>query len=174
VERIQDLQLTDDQEAKIADIRKEFRPRIQEAAKEVATLSKEEVEKIRGVLTPAQKTKLEAAKEERKEFRGERLSERLAHLQEMDLTADEEAKLMAIRKEFHPRIEKAMTGLDGLLSADQKKAREEALKTGGKRREILAAIKLTGDQKEKVDRWMRSARRSVALCGKSWRRCGKC
>jgi hypothetical protein len=30
-ERIQDLNLTDEQEAKIADIRKEFRPRVQEA-----------------------------------------------------------------------------------------------------------------------------------------------
>src|SRR6516164_8122272 len=43
VERIQDLNLTDAQEAKIADIRKEYRPKIQEAAKEVAGVVKEEV-----------------------------------------------------------------------------------------------------------------------------------
>jgi Spy/CpxP family protein refolding chaperone len=151
VERIQDVQLTDAQEAKIADIQKEFRPRVQEAAKEVVTIAKEEVAKVEGVLTPEQKKKIEEAAEERKEFRGERLSERIAHLQELDLTADEKAKLMEIRKEFHPKIEKAMKGLEGLLTPEQTKAREDALKAGMKRREVIAALKLTGDQKEKVE-----------------------
>src|SRR5262245_12101743 len=47
VERIQDLPLSDAQEAKIAEIRKESRAKIQEAAKELGALSKEEVQKIR-------------------------------------------------------------------------------------------------------------------------------
>ena len=51
LERIQDLNLTDEQEAKIADIRKEYRPKVQEAAKELAGIVKEEVEKVRAVLT---------------------------------------------------------------------------------------------------------------------------
>jgi Spy/CpxP family protein refolding chaperone len=43
-----------------------------------------------------------------------------------------------------------MKELQGLLSDDQKKAREEALKAGKNRREVLQAINLTADQKEKV------------------------
>jgi Spy/CpxP family protein refolding chaperone len=50
--RIQDLNLTDNQEAKIAEIRKEYGAKVREAAKELGTLVKEEVEKVRGVLTP--------------------------------------------------------------------------------------------------------------------------
>src|SRR5262245_44620796 len=37
-ERIQDLNLTEEQETKIADIRKECKPKVQEAAKELATI----------------------------------------------------------------------------------------------------------------------------------------
>jgi len=148
--RIQDLNLTDEQEAKVADIRKDYRPKVQEAAKELATLVKEEVEKVRGVLTQEQRTKLEATKEERQERRAEGLAERIAHLGELDLTDGEMAKIGDIRKEFRPKIEQALKQLQGLLSDDQKKAREEALKAGKKRREVLQALNLTGDQKDKV------------------------
>ena len=148
--RIQDLNLTDEQEAKVADIRKDYRPKVQEAAKELATLVKEEVEKVRGVLTQEQRTKLEATKEERQERRAEGLAERMAHLGELDLTDGEMAKIGDIRKEFRPKIEQALKQLQGLLSDDQKKAREEALKAGKKRREVLQALNLTGDQKDKV------------------------
>src|SRR5262249_38169294 len=43
VERIQDLNLTDEQEAKIAEIMKENQPKVQEAAKELVGIVKEEV-----------------------------------------------------------------------------------------------------------------------------------
>jgi Spy/CpxP family protein refolding chaperone len=148
---IQDLHLTDEQETKIADIRKECKPKVQEAAKELAGVVKEEVEKCEGVLTDEQKRKLAEAKEERKEFRAERLAERMAHLHELDLTVGEVAKFSEIRREFRPQIEKAMKGLEGLLTDEQKKAREEALKAGKSRREVLAALKLTDEQKEKVE-----------------------
>jgi Spy/CpxP family protein refolding chaperone len=150
-ERLQDLNLTDEQEARIADVRKEFRPRVQGAVKEVAALVTEEVEKVRGILTPEQKTQLAALKEERRERRAERLSEMLAHLEELDLTEAEMARFADIRKEFQPRMVKAFEGLKGLLSDDQRKAREEALKAGKSRREILAAFNLTDDQKQKVE-----------------------
>jgi Spy/CpxP family protein refolding chaperone len=149
--RIQDVQLTDEQETKIADIRKECRPKIQEATKEVANLVKEEVEKCRDVLTDEQKKKLAEFKEERKEFRGERLAERIAHLHELELTEAEKEKFLEIRKEFRPQIEKAMKGLEGILSDEQKKAREEALKAGKNRKEVFAALKLTDAQKEKIE-----------------------
>jgi Spy/CpxP family protein refolding chaperone len=149
--RTQDLHLTDEQETKIADIREEFRPKVLEAAKELAALAKDEEEKVRAILTPEQKTKLAAAKEERQEHRAERLAERMAHLKELDLTDAERAKIADIRKEFHPRIVKAMEGLKGILTEEQRKAREDGLKAGKKRREILAAINLTDEQKQKVE-----------------------
>jgi Spy/CpxP family protein refolding chaperone len=150
-ERLQDLSLTDEQEAKIADIRKECRPEVEKAAKELAAVVQEEVDKIRKILTPEQQQKLRAFAEERREHRLEGLCERVAHLRELDLTDGEVAKIEEIRKEFRPRIEKAMEGLRGTLSAEQKQAREEALKAGKRRREVLAAMKLTDEQKQKAE-----------------------
>jgi Spy/CpxP family protein refolding chaperone len=152
-ERFQDLNLTDEQEDKIAEVRKEYRPKVQEEAKERATLIKEEVDKIRAVLTDEQRTKLAELKEERqerRESRPERLTERIAHLHELDLTDAEMAKIAEIRKEYHPRIAKAMESLKGILTDDQRKAREDALKANKKRREVMAALNLTDDQKAKV------------------------
>jgi Spy/CpxP family protein refolding chaperone len=150
-ERMQDLSLTADQETKIADIRKECRPKVQEAAKELAAVLKEEMEKVRAVLNPAQKTKLEGLKEEREERRTEGLAERIAHLSDLDLTEAERTKIEAIRAEYHPKIEKAMESLHGSLTAQQKAAREEALREGKNRRQVLAALNLTGAQKEKAE-----------------------
>jgi Spy/CpxP family protein refolding chaperone len=144
------LNLTDEQEAKIADIRKECRPKVQEAGKDLAAIVKEEVEKIRDVLTVEQKEKLEAQKEERTELRLEGLAARIAHLRDLDLTEAERTKIQDIRKEYRPKIVKAMEGLKGLLSEEQRKAREEGLAAGKKRKEILASLNLTNDQKEKV------------------------
>jgi Spy/CpxP family protein refolding chaperone len=148
--RVQDLNLTDDQKAKIADIRKEYRPKVQQAAKELSAVVKEEVEKVEGVLTPEQRTKLEADKEERQERRSQGLAERMAHVGELDLTDGEMEKIGEIRKEYRPKIEKALKELQGLLSDDQKKARQEALRAGEKRREVLESLKLTDEQKDKV------------------------
>ena len=150
-ERIQDLNLTDEQEAKIADIIKECRPKVQEAVKELTGAAREEMEKVRAVLTPEQKQKLQELKEERRERRAEGLAQRRAHVREVDLTGAEMAKIAEIRKEFRPKIRKAMESLSGILTAEQKKAREEALKAGKKRREVLVALKLTDDQKAKVE-----------------------
>ena len=148
-ERIQDLNLTDEQEAKIADIQKEGRPKVQEAAKELAAVVKQEEDKVRAVLTPEQTEKLQALKEERKEHRFEGLCGRIAHLRDLDLTDAELSRIDDIQKEFRPKIVKALEGLKGILTDEQKKAREEALKAGKKRREILTSLNLTEDQKEK-------------------------
>jgi Spy/CpxP family protein refolding chaperone len=150
-ERIQDLNLTDEQEAKIADIHKEYKPKVQEAGKELAAIVKEEVDKVREVLTEEQRTKLTALKDERKERREERLAERLAHLKDLDLTEGEESKIADIRKEYHPKVVKAMESLNGLLSEDQKKARQEGLKADKKRRDVLSSLNLTDEQKEKAE-----------------------
>ena len=150
VEVIQDLNLTDEQEAKIADIMKDFKAKNADALKELTSAVKDETEKVNAVLTPEQRDKLATLKEERKEAREECLAHRIAHLKELDLTEDELNKIEDIRKEFRPKMVKAMKSLEGLLSDEQKKAREEALKAGKKRSEVLAAFKLTDDQKEKV------------------------
>jgi Spy/CpxP family protein refolding chaperone len=151
VERVQDLHLTDEQEARIAAIRKDYQPKVREEAKALAALVKDEVDKVRAVLTAEQKAKLAELKEDRKEMRAERLAERIAHLEALDLTDAEVAKITEIRKECRPKIEKAMKGLEGVLSDAQKKAREDGLKANMKRKEIIASLKLTDDQKSKVE-----------------------
>jgi Spy/CpxP family protein refolding chaperone len=151
VERIQDLKLTDEQEAKIADIRKEFKPKVEEAAKEVVTMVKEEKEQIGGVLTDEQKQKLEAFKDERKEHRFDGLATRVAHLKDLHLTEDELNKIQDIRNEYRPKVEKAMEGLKGILTPEQKTAREEGLKEGKSHREIMTSLNLNGEQKEKAE-----------------------
>jgi len=151
VERIQDVNLTDDQETKIAEIRKECGPEIQKAMKELAAVVKEEVEKVHAALTPEQKEKLTTLKEERKELRTDRLTGRIAHLKELGLSEAEMTKIEQIHKEFEPKFVKTMEGLKDILTAEQKTAREEGLKTGKKRREVIASLKLTDEQKEKVE-----------------------
>jgi Spy/CpxP family protein refolding chaperone len=150
-ERIQDLHLTDEQESKVAEIRKDFKPRVEEAAKELSALVKEEKEQVSGVLTDEQKQKLEAFREERKEHRGDGLAQRIAHLKDMHLTQDEETKIKDIRSEYRPKIEKAMEGLKGVLTAQQQTAREEGLREGKSRREILTSLNLNAEQKEKAE-----------------------
>jgi Spy/CpxP family protein refolding chaperone len=149
-ERIQDLNLTDEQESRIADIRKECQPKVQEAARELAALVQDEEGQIRAVLTDAQREKLQAFKEERKEHRMEGLCERMAHLRDLDLTEDERTKIQEIRNEYHPRIAKAVESLHGILTDDQRRTREEGLKAGKPHREVLASLDLTAEQKEKV------------------------
>jgi Spy/CpxP family protein refolding chaperone len=148
--RVQDLHLTDAQEAKIADIRKEYGPRVREAAKNLATVVKEEEEKVMDVLTAEQKTKLRDTKEELKEMRAESLAEEIAHLGELDLTGNEISQIASIRKEYRPKIEESLTELEGLLTPDQKKARQDALQAGKQGRVVREALKLTNEAKEKV------------------------
>jgi Spy/CpxP family protein refolding chaperone len=149
--RMPDLHLTDEQHAKIAEIRKEFRPKVQEAGAELAAVVKEEVEKVRALLTSEQKEKLEVSKDERKAHRFEGLAERIAHLRDLDLTDAEITRIADIREEYRPRIEKVMNELSGLLSEDQRKAREEGLKAGKTRREVMESLSLTDEQKTKVE-----------------------
>ena len=150
-ERFEELNLTEDQEVKIAELQKEFRPKVEAAAKELATVIKTEVEKVRGVLTAEQTAKLDELKDDRRERRAEGLAERCARLEDLELTDGEMGKIMEIRKEYRPRIAKALEGLKGVLTDEQRMAREEALKAGKKHREVIASLNLTADQKEKVE-----------------------
>jgi Spy/CpxP family protein refolding chaperone len=153
VERIQDLDLADQEEAKIAEIQKASRPQVEEAAKAWGDLVKQEVDKIREVLTAEQRQKVQALKDERQERREEReenLARTLANLKALDLTDAEMTKVEAIREDFRPQVAKALKELDGLLTDAQKKARQEAVDSGKRRKEVLQALKLTDAQRDKV------------------------
>jgi Spy/CpxP family protein refolding chaperone len=147
---IQDIQLTDDQEAKIDAIRKEYRPQNEENAKELKSLVKEEVDQVQNVLTPEQKPKIRAILEERRDFKEESLAQRIAGLKQLDLTESETAKIAGIRDEFRPKLEESVKQLNGLLTDVQKKSREEAIEAGKPRREVLQALNLSSDQKTKL------------------------
>src|SRR5262245_30709698 len=148
---IQDLNLSDEQEAQIAAIRKEYRPKIDQSAKELKNLAKEELDQIKSVFTPEQKPKIQAMIEEHKEFKEESLAQTIASLKELDLTEAEHAKIAEIRKEFRPKIDAAAKQLEGLLSDTQKMARDEAVKSDKTRREVLQSLNLTSAQKTELE-----------------------
>jgi Spy/CpxP family protein refolding chaperone len=149
--RVADLHLTDEQHTKIAEIRKDCRPKVKAAAEELATVVKEEVEKVQALLTPEQKEKLDSLKEERKEHRFEGVAERIAHLSDLDLTDAEIAQIGEIREEYRPKIEKVMKEMTDLLTDEQKKVREQGLKAGKSRREIRESLNLNDEQKAKLE-----------------------
>jgi Spy/CpxP family protein refolding chaperone len=150
VERVQDLDLTDAQEAKIGEIQKANRPKVEEAAKTLGDLVKRELDQIREVLTAEQRQKIQALKDEREERREKNLAHTLANLKEVDLTDAEMTRIGEIRAEFRPQTAKALKELDGLLSDAQKKARQEALDSGKRRKEVLQALNLSDAQRATV------------------------
>ncbi len=149
--KIQDLNLTDAQESKIADIRKDCQVKVQQAAEELSAFVKEEVEKVRGVLTAAQKQKLQDLKEEREESRLEGVAHGIVHLKELDLTDDEIAKIQNIQREYRPRIASAMEAFKGILNEQQRREREQGVSAGKTRTQVLNSLNLTPDQKQKVE-----------------------
>jgi chemotaxis protein MotB len=151
IERIRDIDLTEAQEATIAGIRDEYAPKVEEAVTALKSVIDEELNKLRAVLTPEQLVKIENMKEERKTLRLEGLAARIAHLRDLDLTEDEMAKIEEIRNEYCPTIVQALEGLKGTLTPEQAKIREDALKAGKSRREVIASLRLTDDQKAKVE-----------------------
>jgi hypothetical protein len=50
IANLKDLDLTDDQKSKLAEIRKEYRPKVHEAGNKLRTAIREEVHKLIGVL----------------------------------------------------------------------------------------------------------------------------
>ena len=75
----------------------------------------------------------------------------------LDLTDDQKAKIEDLKKEYGPKFKALQEKREGILTADQKKAGQEAAKTardaGKSRREVAAArnaaMKITDDQKTK-------------------------
>lgn len=79
-------------------------------------------------------------------------------LDSLKLTDEQKAKVEEVKKEFAPKMEEASKKMQGILSEDQKKARDEAMKeardAGKTGRDVwqagLAAAKLTDEQKSKL------------------------
>ena len=75
------------------------------------------------------------------------------------LSGEQMTKLAEVKKEFEPKLEAAFKKQNDILSAEQKKARQEAskaAKAAGKKgkeaqADIAAATKLTDDQKKQQD-----------------------
>jgi methionine-rich copper-binding protein CopC len=78
---------------------------------------------------------------------------------EVTLTAEQQAKLDALKKEHGPKIAELQKKIDELLSAEQIQARKDAqakakadmLKGKAAQEAVLAALKLTPEQKTKWD-----------------------
>ena len=76
----------------------------------------------------------------------------------IELTDDQKAKVKALNTEFAPKLVACRKEAAGVITADQKKARAEAMKAakaaGKKGKEIReaaeAAVKVTEDQKQKL------------------------
>jgi len=93
--------------------------------------------------------------------------ERLAGaIQKLDLTAEQKEKVEALKKEYAPKVKAVKEKMDGVLTADQKSAREAAVKAareakGDDRRaayqKIREAVKLTDDQKKAMEPIMKDA-----------------
>src|SRR5262245_17929126 len=119
---VQDIELTEEQEARIAAIRKEYGDKIKEDAKELKTLAAQQLDRIRNVFTPEQRAKIQDIIAQKKEFKEECLAHAIANLKELDLTEAELAKIREIRNAYRPKMDEAIKQLDGLLTEDQKKA----------------------------------------------------
>ncbi len=84
--------------------------------------------------------------------------DRLENIKGLNLTDDQKTKLEALKKEYQPKNKEAFAKVDSIATAEQKKARDEAMKAAKKAgkngREIMeagrAAMKLTDDQKTKM------------------------
>ena len=89
---------------------------------------------------------------------GQSMLDRIEKVKGLTLTDDQKAKLAELKKEYAPKLKEAVAKLEGVLTAEQKKAREEATKAakaaGKSGREVRAAameaVKLTDEQKTKM------------------------
>ena len=101
-----------------------------------------------------------AAKEDKKKEKGGRAIAKAFELPTIiTLSAEQMTKLAEVKQEFEPKLEELSKKQGNILTAEQKKARQEAAKAakaaGKKGKEaqadIAAAVKLTDDQKKLQD-----------------------
>ncbi len=81
-------------------------------------------------------------------------------LEGLDLTAEQKEKLGKVREEFGPKMKEVFSKLGDILTEEQKSSAEESVKkakdAGKKGREFFqsveSSLKLTDEQKEKMDK----------------------
>jgi Spy/CpxP family protein refolding chaperone len=88
---------------------------VEAVGKEVRTLVREELEKMRDVLSDAQKEKLQEFKDEHKDQVRDRMAHRIANLKELNLTEDQKTQIMEIRKEYRPKVQEAGNKLRAMV-----------------------------------------------------------
>ena len=133
--------LTADQKAKLA-----------EAKKEMAPIYQEFHAKIMAILTPEQREQLK----QRGGKSRPSWSPPFPFLSGLNLTAEQKAKLDALRKEYQPKLQDGSKVMESILTPEQKQAREEARKAARKaieaarkaaQKEIEAAVQSYGRAK---------------------------
>jgi Spy/CpxP family protein refolding chaperone len=73
----------------------------------VANLVRDELDKLRDVLTKKQQEKLQDLKEERQERVRDRMAHRVANLRDLNLADEQKAKIADLRKEYRPKVQEA-------------------------------------------------------------------
>jgi Spy/CpxP family protein refolding chaperone len=112
--------LTDEQKAKVADLKKEYEPKFKELG-----------QKMKGVLTPEQKTaRVEAAKAAREAGKS-RQDVRAAAEAAMKMTDQQKAKLAEVRKANMSLGKEFRDKVVGLLTPEQKEQLKKLHKHGG-------------------------------------------
>ncbi len=87
------------------------------------------------------------------------LLNRLENMRGLELTADQKEKIAELKKEYEPKLKELGEKMQSILTDEQKKARDEAMraarqagKRGAEARDaIAAAMKLTDEQKKQME-----------------------
>ena len=93
-------------------------------------LVRDEMDKIRSVLTETQQEKLQEIKDERPERVRDRMCHRIANLQDLNLTDDQKSRIAEIRKEYRPKVQEAGNRLRAAIR-EEVEAVHAVLKTNG-------------------------------------------
>src|SRR5262249_8683498 len=81
--------------------------KVEAVCKEVRTLVREELEKMRDVLTEGQREQVQDFRDERKEHVRDRMAHAIMNAKNLDLTAEQKTQLANIRKEYRPKVHEA-------------------------------------------------------------------
>lgn len=184
---LKELELTDEQKAKLKAVKEEYAPKFQALVKEVrgkvdeilTPEQKEQLKKARakkeraggghahdGQHAKATETKAKVQEPRKKAERQGRVTvtvsplDRILTMQDLKLTDEQKTKLGALKTEYTAKLQNAWKATADVLTEEQKKARDAALKTareaGKKGRELMeaaqAAVQLTDAQKAELEK----------------------
>jgi len=83
------------------------REKVEAIGKELKSCVKDELEKMRGVLTPQQREKLAESRQDRREHVRDRLAFAITNGADLNLTQEQRKKIAEIRREFRPKVHEA-------------------------------------------------------------------